>query len=374
MSTNPTMLSGFDKYLPAGVLGNGGEALARLEAQREGMRRMADAAMSPRNGFSANVQGWDAAVGGGQAFLVSELEKRDPKVREPLASITYPRDVPIKSGGGWVDYTSNMYVDYALSGANGLGIQADNTTTIPIIQANMLKDLYRVFAWGNILKINFIDMKKLEQVPRSLDDMLDKGIKLSWNKALDQVTYLGPFSTTAYPGLLNNPNVTAASVAVGAAGSTLWTKKTPAEILYDVNQVMVSTVAASQYDVTGMANHILIPWAQYALICSQVISVAGGVSILTYLLENNIGKTQGVDLKIFPSRWCLAAGSGATDRMAAYVNNDDRVQLDVTVPIQRIMTVPNISSGGGAYETLYQGQFGVVKFLYLQAAVYADGI
>jgi hypothetical protein len=203
--------------------------------------------------------------------------------------------------------------------------------------------------------------------------MYDKGVKLFWNKALDQVTYLGPFSSTAYPGLLNNTNVTTSSAAVGASGKTAWSTKTPQEILSDVNTLMVNTVAAAQYDVTGMANHIVIPWSQYALLLQPVTS-AGSVSILTYLLENNIGKTQGVDLKIFPLRWCSGQGASATDLMLGYVNNDDRVQLDVTVPIQRIMTVPNISSGGGSYETLFQGQFGVVKYLYTQAAYGLYGI
>lgn len=355
----------FDKYLPAGLLGNGREGLLARDAQVTHMKMLRDS--MPR-GFAL-----DASVGGGQAFLVGELEKRDPKVREPLTSITYPRDIPIKEGGGWVDYTSNMYVDYGISGPNQYGIQANETTTIPVVQANLLKDLYQVFPWGNILHVSFIDMKKLEQVPRSLDDMLDKGIKLNWNKSLDQVTYTGPFNSTAYPGLLNNTNVTEYTVAVGAGGSTTWASKTPMEILNDVNTLMVNTWAASQYDVSGMANHILVPPADYALLL-QINSAAGNVSILTYLLENNIGKTQGVDLKIFPSRWCIGAGTGSTNRMAGYVNNDDRVQLDVTVPIQRIMTVPNIGQGGGSYDTLYQGQIGVVKYLYLYCASYADGI
>jgi hypothetical protein len=276
-------------------------------------------------------------------------------------------------GGGWNDYTSNMYVDYAISGPNGYGIQANNTTTIPIVQANLLKDLYQLFPWGNILHINFIDMKKLEQVPRSLDDILDKGIKLNWNKSLDQITYTGPFNNTAFPGLLNNTNVTEYTVAVGASGSTTWGLKTPMEILNDVNTVQVNTWAASNYDVTGMANHILVTPADYAVLL-QVNSQSGNVSILTYLLENNLGKTQGIDLKIFPSRWCIGAGSGSTNRMVGYVNDSNRVQLDVTVPIQRIMTVPNIGQGGGAYDTLYQGQIGVVKYLYLQAVTYADGV
>jgi hypothetical protein len=355
----------FDKYLPAGVLGNGPKAQMALDAQLSQMKMLRDA--MPR-GFAL-----DASVGGGQAFLVGELEKRDPKVREPLTSITYPRDMEIMEGGGWNDYTSNMYVDYAISGPNGYGIQANNTTTIPIVQANLLKDLYQLFPWGNILHINFIDMKKLEQVPRSLDDILDKGIKLNWNKSLDQITYMGPFNNTAFPGLLNNTNVTEYTVAPGADGGTAWSTKTPMEILNDVNTIQVNTWAAGNYDVTSMANHILVPPADYALLL-QVNSQAGNVSILTYLLENNLGKTQGVDLKIFPSRWCIGAGASATNRMIGYVKDSNRIQLDVTVPIQRIMTVPNIGQGGGAYDTLYQGQIGVVKFLYLQAATYADGL
>ena len=44
-----------------------------------------------------------AGIASGGAFLVSELEKRDTMIREPLTSVTYPRDVPIDVGGGWVD-------------------------------------------------------------------------------------------------------------------------------------------------------------------------------------------------------------------------------------------------------------------------------
>jgi hypothetical protein len=333
----------------------------------------------PGNGFRANVT--DAALAGGQAFLEAELEKRDPKVREPLTSVTWMRDIVVKPGGGWVEFTSTFQVDYATSGANGLSITGGQTTTIPIIQANLSKDIWRVWPWQAVLKVNFIDMQKLQGIGRSLDDMLDKGIKLHWNKTLDAVTYMGPFgaigATATYPGLFNNANIPETTAAVGASGSTLWKNKTPGEILNDVNTLMVSTWAASQYDVTGMANHILIPPAQYAFIASQLISTAGSVSILTYLEQNNIGKSQGVDLKIFPSRWAIAAGTGGSagsDVMLGYVNDEDRVYLDITVPIQRVMTTPNIADGGGAYLTLYAGQYGQVKFLYYQPTSMVAGI
>ena len=61
--------------------------------------------------FTARTQGavtgvptMDAnGIQSGNAFLVSELEKRDPLIRKPLTSVTYPRDIVIQSGGGWVD-------------------------------------------------------------------------------------------------------------------------------------------------------------------------------------------------------------------------------------------------------------------------------
>ena len=38
------------------------------------------------------------AVSSGLAFLESELEKRDPMLREPLTNTTYPRDIVDQTG------------------------------------------------------------------------------------------------------------------------------------------------------------------------------------------------------------------------------------------------------------------------------------
>lgn len=362
------MLEKYEKYFDSRARDN---AVARSARSASFMRPTMDGLSSfGQAGPPLSMFTTDTAIGGGGAFLQSELEKLDPKVREPLTSVTWMRDIPVKSGGGWVDFTSVFNVDYAISGPNMYGLMGGQTNQIPIIQTNIGKDIYRVFNWGNVLKVSFIDMQKMQQAGRSLEDLLDKGVKLNWNKTLDLVTYTGPF--TGFTGLLNDSSVTATAVATGVGGLP-WSVKTPDEIIADINTAMVATWAASEYDVTGMGNHILIPPAQFAYIVSQKVSLAGNVSILTYLLENNIGKSQGVDLKIFPSRWCISAGTSSTDRMVCYVNDDNRVYLDVTVPINRVMTMPTVAEGG-AYLTLYLGQIGVVKFLYYQPVVYYDGI
>jgi hypothetical protein len=270
-----------------------------------------------------------------------------------------------------MDFSSLLNVSYATEGSNEAGIIGGESNAIPIMQADLGKDIFKLFGWAHILKVPFVDQAKLQNIGRSLDDILDKGIRLAYSKVLDQNVYLGLTAYGTY-GLLNNPNVVAASVAVGASGFTQWAKKTPDEILNDINQVMNDSWAASEYDLSGMANHILIPPAKYTYLVTTKVSTAGNQSILKYLLENNIGANQGVDLVIAPSRWCIGAGSGGTDRMAAYVNDEDKVNFDLTVPLGRIMTAPSVEQV--AYLSAYACQFSEVKFAYLQPPRYADGI
>jgi hypothetical protein len=313
----------------------------------------------------------DSAIAGGMTFLNAELEKRDPRLLEPLSSVTWPRDIVAKTGGGWVEFTSNTFVDYATTGSNESGIIGGETNDIPIMQANLSKDVFKVLTFANILKVQLVDQQKLQGIGRSLDDILDKGIRLNYNKSIDNVVYNGLPSFGLY-GLINNPNLVATAAPNGAAGFSDWNRKTPDEILDDVNAIITATWAASEYDLSGMANHILVPPVQYGYLVGRKVSTAGNISILQFLLENNIGKNQGVDLFIGPSRWCTAAGTSSKDRMIAYVNSDDRVNFDLPVPLSRVMTQPNVEQL--AYLTAYAAQLGQVKFLYTQCARYMDGI
>lgn len=324
-------------------------------------------------GFTPNaMMAMDSAsIGNGMAYLNGELEKRDTKLNEPLSSVTFARDIPVKTGGGWVENTSNMFVDYATTGGNGNGLIRGQSNNIPVIQANTSKDLFKVFPWSNVLKIPFIDQQKMQGIGRSLDSILDNGIRLNYNKSIDLIVYKGVEEEKVY-GLVNDPNVLTTTVKAGASGKTTWKDKTPDEILNDVNTAITDAWTHSEYDNSGIPNHILICPQNYAYIVSQKVSEAGNVSILTYLLENNIAKNQGVDLAIEPSRWCVGAGTGGTDRMVAYVNDESKVLIDIPVPLMRAMTQPSVENI--AYMTAYMANIGQVKFLYYQCVSYNDGI
>lgn len=313
-----------------------------------------------------------ASLGTGMAFLVGELEKRDPRLLEPMTSTTWARDIVASTGGGWVEFSSNYFVDYATTGANHRGIIGGQTTAIPVLQANITKDNYKVFTWSNIVKVPFVDQAKLQGIGRSLDQIYDQGLRLNYNKTLDENVYFG-FEEFGTEGLVNNSQVASSMAANNAAGdSRKWVDKTPDEILKDINTAITNAWANSEYDVSGIPNHVGIPPQQYAYLVGQKVSLAADKSILNYLEENNIAKSQGVDLKIVPMRQLIGQGTGSTDRMIVYVNKEDRVTFDITVPLSRIMTQPSVEHL--SYLSAYAGQIGQVKFLYTQCVEYVDGI
>lgn len=318
-----------------------------------------------------------AALGTGMAFLVGELEKRDPRLLEPMQSTTWARDIVSVTGGGFVEYTSNYFVDYATTGANHRGIISGQTNAIPVLQANITKDNFKVFTWANNVKVPFIDQEKLRQIGRSLDQIYDNGLRLNYNKFLDENVYTG-LAEYGTEGLVNNSQITASmAAATGTGGSTKFKDKTADQILADINQALTDAWANSGYDLDGIPNHIGVTPSIFSYLLSQKVSDAADKSILNYLLENNIAKSQGVDLTIVPMRQLIGMGTGSTaeepvDRMVVYVNKEDKVHFDVTVPLQRVMTAPSVENL--AYLSSYVSQVGQVKFLYTQCAAYVDGV
>lgn len=312
-----------------------------------------------------------AGIATGMAFLEGELEKRDPKIREPLTSVTWPRDIVAETGGGWVDFTSTMNVDYATSGANDGSLVGGATDVITTVQANVNKDIFRVFTWAQAMKIPFVDSQKFQTIGRSIDSILDKGIRLNYNKSIDQLVYQG-FKNVGITGLVNDDNVVRSLATNGASGYTLWSSKTVDEILWDINKALVEAWAASEYDESAIANHILLPPAKYAYIQSTRIGTSGDESILSYILKNNLAANQGKSLTIVPCRWCTGAGTGDKDRMVVYVNDKDFLYFDLPVPLTRAMTQPVALQF--AYVTIYAAQMGQIKWMYYQPARYVDGI
>ena len=321
---------------------------------------------------SGNVRVTDSAIASGGAFLVSELEKRDAVLREPLTSVTYFRDVPMKSGGGWVDLVSAMNIDYGIAGGSGSnGMSAGGANSSPVIQANIDKDSFKAHEFVTTMRIKIIDMMKQNITGRSLDKLLKDGVRLAYDKHLDENTYIGmsAFNTT---GLLNRPTVVATSVSTGASGSTKFKEKTADEILKDINTAINDVWCASGNDMRAIPNHIIMPFEQYVYISTTKVSELADKTILTFLLENNICNQNGGELVIGGTTFAKGIGAGNTDRMAVYVHDENFIAEEELVPLQRTMTNPN--SDAMAYDSIYMANVSEVEFFYDSTIGYYDGI
>lgn len=323
---------------------------------------------------AAGIPTMDAAgIASGGAFLVSELEKRDPLIRKPLTSVTYPRDIVVQTGGGWVDYVSAMNVAYGITGGSGSGpVHAGGANSLPIVQANMDKGLYKAHVFAAALRVMFVDMQKANYIGRSLDQLLQDGMRLSYDKHMDQNVYMGldDYGTT---GLLNNPDAVETTVAAnGTGGSTKWADKTPRQILDDVNKAITAVWAAVEYDESAIPNHILLPYEQYTYIMNTMVTDIATETIMDYIMKNNVAAKNGGSLYIGATRWCKGAGTGKTDRMAVYVNHERFLKVDELVPLARIMTAPNATQA--CYDTAYMANLSEVQVFYPQTLAYYDGI
>lgn len=329
---------------------------------------------APIPGGGAAMPAMDAAgIASGGAFLVSELEKRDPLIRKPLTSFTYPRDIVIQTGGGWVDYASAMSVAYGITGGAGEGtVSAGGSNGVPIVQASLDKGLYKAHVFAAALRVMFVDMQKANYIGRSLDQMLSDGVRMAYDKHMDENVYRGlpAYGTT---GLLNDPDAVETTVAAAGAGnSTKWADKSKEQILADVNTAITAAWEAAEYDEGAIPNHILLPYKQYSHILNTMVTDLAGESILDYLLKNNIAAKNGASLFIGATRWCKGAGTGGTDRMAVYVNHERYLKLDELVPLNRVMSGPNVANV--CYDTAYMANISQVQLLYPQTMMYWDGI
>ncbi len=334
-----------------------------------------DAGVITRAGAPSGAMTLDAAgIASGGAFLISELEKKDTLIREPLDSFTYPRDIVIEVGGGWVDFISAQGVSYGVTGGSGESpIQAGGSNGLPVVQASVDKGTFKAHTFGAALRVKWVDMQKSNFVGRSLEQLLTDGMRRTYDKHMDQNVYVG-FTNFGTTGLINDANVTATTAAAtGTGSSTEWADKTPEQILQDVNDALTAAWAAAEYDESAIPNHVIIPYSCFTRVATTKVTELAEKTILKYILENNIlTLTKGKELFIGGCKWLDGAGAGSTNRMVVY-NNDKRfVKMDELVPLTRAMTQPNATSF--CYDTAYAANLSEVQIFYPQTFLYVDGI
>lgn len=307
------------------------------------------------------------------AYYVNQLENLDKRFYEPLVATSWGRDVKLRSGITMSnESTSFIRSSFAapgtLLGSNGnIPWISPETTAIPGIEVNGQKVVLSLRLAAREVSYTSVEIDRSALTGQPIDTQKMNALNIVYQMGIDQMVYIGSTDVSA-TGLLNNADVTATNVATGASGSTLWSAKTPVEILADVNTLIHDTWQAAAFAVCP--GKLLLPPTQFGYIASQLISSAGNQSILKFLVENCITKQiTGKELDIQPVKWLTGAGTSASDRMVAYTNEENYVRYPM-VPVRRETAYYQ----GIRFTAPYLWALGEMEFPYTETIRYADEI
>lgn len=323
------------------------------------------------------------------AFLVGELERLDLTMNEPLVSVTWGRDIALREDVTIADDVSSFTLStFAANSGTGsgqgigtgkawLGKATDQITGLSV---DISKIPHPLTPWGMELKFTIFELEAAAKLGRPIDAQKYEGLQLKHQMDVDEMVYIGD-STIDATGLLNDAGITPANLVNGASGGTNWMPtnanggKTPAEILADVNTALTTVWKASAWAV--LPTELRLPPDQFGYIATQMVSLAGNESILSYIKKNNVLTASGkAPLNIQPLKWLVGAGAGGAigtsdghDRMVVYANDKKRVRYPMTLLQRTPMGYDSIY-----HKCTYFCRLGQVEWVYPETGGYFDGL
>lgn len=169
-------------------------------------------------------------------------------------------------------------------------------TGVPVVEESVQKRLVKVYD----VRLGFqVDYNELE-----LADAVDDGnivsrkladVRTGIDQKLDIIAFTGHPGTTLL-GMATNPNITTIDFPAdgsqnGGTNSAAWDKKTPQQVLRDLN--LFALTVPEQTVLTKRINRILMPASSYLFLQSTPYNTGTGESILTVFLKNQTSMPNG---------------------------------------------------------------------------------
>jgi len=298
-------------------------------------------------------------------YLVSELERLDRTLHLPLSSVTWNRDIDLRSDVTLADEASSfLMTSFAAPGGitpGGKNWISGLATEIPGISVDSAKKSVPMRLWGMQLAWSLVELARGEQLGRPIDQQKTEGMRLKYNMDVDEMIYVGDTDLAA-TGLINNPNISP------GPSTEEWDEETPAvTILADINALIETCWQQSAYAVCP--TRLLLPPLKFGLL-TQPVTAAGSRSILNYVAEECLAnRINGRPLEIMPLKWLSGAGASNVDRAVCYTKSEQYVRYPM-VPLQRTP----VEYRGIHHLTTYYGTLGEVEFVYPETVAYMDGL
>lgn len=303
---------------------------------------------------------YDAVAG--MAFLVSQLTHIESKMYETkYKNINYAQLIPVSNEAGeWAESVTYFFMD----GAAVAKFVGSKSLDVPIAEVGTNKVVVPVELAATGYEYSDEEMRQAVALGRPLSQMKANAARRAYEELAQRTAMTGD-TTHALPGFINNTNVTAATV-VNPGSGTEWVNKTPAQILYDINDLMGDIFVDSLQ--VERPDTLALPTAQWNYIATTPRSDNSDMSIMSWLVANSPYLSSEAD--IVPVSELAGAGAGATDRMMAYTKDIEKVVFHIPMPLR--FSEPQRKGRG--FEVPGEFKLSGVEFRYPGSARYGDGI
>lgn len=229
----------------------------------------------------------------------------------------------------------------------------------------------RIKSVGNSYGYSLQEIRAAQMAGKPLEQRKANAAARAQREAWNKIAFYGDAEFNLQ-GLLTNTNIPDSTVDTGAAAGdpTVWSEKTPDEILHDMNKLVNSIV-----DLTNGAEQpdtLVLPIDQYTHIASTARSANSDTTILEYFLRNN----PFIDSVEWSNELTAAqlAANGVTrftgDVMFAYRRDPDVLTLEMPVMFEQLP----VQERGLEYLVPCHSRIAGVIVYYPLACAFADGI
>lgn len=297
------------------------------------------------------------------AFIVSQLAYTESQVFErQYTPMQYEQLLPISyEAGEYADSIRYEIYDYAGRGKRSTGKGRD----INLVDVAYADKSFPV-ANGNIgYDYSTEELRRTAFLRRPISERKLNAAVDGYRRHMNDVGLFGE-TASGFTGLFNNASVPQGNAPVGA-----WQTgpKTPAQILSDINAMIMNVWANTAYN--DQVTDIVMSPGAYAYISSTPRSDNSDKTILQYVKENNVAKVErGLDIRFNPGFGLDTAGSGGTRRMMGYVKSDTRLVMHIPLPLRFL--APQLI--GLSVQVPGEYKYSGVEFRYPKSAYYSDGI
>ena len=248
-------------------------------------------------------------------ILAKTYEKRFPEIKAR-------RLFPVSSEApNWIENITY----YELEDVGGAQAGSTYSDTLPRADIIRSRNTIPVVPILTSYEYNINEIRKARALNLTLEQWKSNSAKRSCLRKENHYAFFGLPEQGMY-GLLTHPKIARVTVAAtGTGGSTEWSKKTPDQIISDINAMLDTIFSNSKLEV--WPNTLLIAGDQWADIAVRRLGTTTDTTILEWIAEKL--KVKGIT-DIEPVNELKGTGTNGANQMVAYKRDPDFIQLHVT--------------------------------------------